>query len=58
MTILARRVATKSAKIQMKEFKRWGVMANWNDVYMTYNLGYISDQLNLFSDLYEMVMRQ
>ena len=55
--VLARAVATESIDRQKQSFRRWGVMANWNNIYKTMDKKYISAQLQLFYQLYEKVIR-
>ncbi|RWS25478.1 isoleucine--tRNA ligase-like protein [Leptotrombidium deliense] len=45
--------ANKTIKKQMKTFKRWGLMADWNNPYFTYDKSYVSKQIEAFGDLYE-----
>ncbi|XP_045588344.2 isoleucine--tRNA ligase, mitochondrial isoform X1 [Procambarus clarkii] len=49
----ARRFAEEAVKIQRSAFERWGILANWDNVYRTYDPEYVSKQLYLFASLYE-----
>ncbi|XP_042224774.1 isoleucine--tRNA ligase, mitochondrial-like isoform X2 [Homarus americanus] len=49
----AKKFAEEAINIQRSAFERWGVLANWNNVYCTFNPEYISRQLQLFAQLYE-----
>lgn len=51
----ARDFATKTIKDQKREFESWGITANWNNtenMYRTYDAAYVTNQLNLFRQLY------
>lgn len=49
----ARTFAKETIDVQQAAFQRWGVLANWNKVYRTFDPGYVTKQLLLFVDLYE-----
>uniref|UniRef100_A0A7C4UF22 Isoleucine--tRNA ligase n=1 Tax=candidate division WOR-3 bacterium TaxID=2052148 RepID=A0A7C4UF22_UNCW3 len=46
-----REFASKWVKIQMEEFKRLGVFADWDNPYLTMNPSYESKELELFADI-------
>ncbi|XP_042858858.1 isoleucine--tRNA ligase, mitochondrial-like [Penaeus japonicus] len=50
---MAKKFAEEALDIQRETFKRWGVMANWSNIYRTFDPSYISKELLLFADLYE-----
>ncbi|XP_074651245.1 isoleucine--tRNA ligase, mitochondrial-like [Tubulanus polymorphus] len=45
--------ASKAIDKQKKVFKRWGIMADWDKCYYTYDKEYESKQIELFYELYE-----
>ncbi|CAG7719825.1 unnamed protein product [Allacma fusca] len=49
----AREVANESVNKQMNSFRRWGVMADWNNCYKTFDKKYIQMQLQSFYQLYK-----
>lgn len=50
----ARKFAREAIKIQMEAFKRWGVMADWdNQCYYTFDPEYEVKQLEVFYQMYE-----
>jgi isoleucyl-tRNA synthetase len=50
----AKKFAEKAIKKQMSSFKRWGVMADWqNDCYYTFNKDYEVEQLETFFQMYD-----
>ncbi|CAD5118933.1 DgyrCDS7608 [Dimorphilus gyrociliatus] len=50
----AEKFAGKTIERQKAAFKRWGVMADWNnECYFTFDKEYEAKQLDLFYDLYE-----
>ncbi|XP_077977648.1 isoleucine--tRNA ligase, mitochondrial-like [Glandiceps talaboti] len=49
----ARKFAEKTIKTQMKAFKRWGVMADWNNCYYTFDKEFEVSQLQVFYDMYD-----
>ncbi|EDV24362.1 uncharacterized protein TRIADDRAFT_26821 [Trichoplax adhaerens] len=49
----AKAFAEATIEEQMKSFKRWGVMANWNDVYKTTDKDYEANQLQVFYEMYK-----
>ncbi|XP_053631589.1 isoleucine--tRNA ligase, mitochondrial isoform X2 [Cherax quadricarinatus] len=49
----ARKFAEEAVKIQQAEFERWGLLANWDNVYHTFDAEYVNKQLHLFAHLYE-----
>lgn len=52
----AKEIAFSMSQIQMKAFKQWGVIGDWNSqCYYTYDIKYIVNQLLMFWKLYEKV---
>jgi isoleucyl-tRNA synthetase len=52
----ARKFAREAIEIQMEAFKRWGVMADWNNqCYYTFDPEYEVKQLEVFYQMYEKV---
>ncbi|KAL3874272.1 hypothetical protein ACJMK2_037312, partial [Sinanodonta woodiana] len=49
----ARLYAEKAIKIQRDAFKRWGVMADWENAYKTMDAKYEAHQLTVFYDMYK-----
>ncbi|XP_068212857.1 isoleucine--tRNA ligase, mitochondrial [Palaemon carinicauda] len=49
---VAKSFAEEAIQIQKLAFERWGVMADWNNVYRTNDSEYVYKQLHLFADLY------
>ncbi|XP_066952788.1 isoleucine--tRNA ligase, mitochondrial isoform X1 [Macrobrachium rosenbergii] len=49
----AKSFAEAAILTQKLAFERWGVMADWNNVYRTFDPEYVYKQLHLFADLYE-----
>jgi len=48
--------AQKAAAKQLSAFRRWGVMADWqNGCYYSYNKQYEANQLEIFYQMYEKV---
>ncbi|CAF1220323.1 unnamed protein product [Adineta steineri] len=50
---LARQFATEELEKQKNEFHSWGILADWNNCYRTFNKEYIIDQIKLFWKLYQ-----
>ena len=55
MYISARKFAENAIQEQMKGFKRWGVMADWNSCYQTFDPKYEAKELDVFFSMYEKV---
>ena len=54
--ISARRFAEKAITRQMNAFRRWGVMADWdNGCYYTFDKDYEAAQLRVFLQMYQRV---
>lgn len=51
--INARKFAEETLEVQRSVFQRWGLMADWGNIYRTVDPHYITHQLHLFTDLYE-----
>ncbi|KAK2161356.1 hypothetical protein LSH36_118g05020 [Paralvinella palmiformis] len=49
----ARKFAEKTIQKQKSAFQRWGVFADWNNCYYTFNKSYVMKQLDVFLQLYE-----
>ena len=49
----ARKYAAKFVDIQKNQFKRLGVMGEWDNPYLTMNPNYEADTIRVFGDLYE-----
>ncbi|KAH8269968.1 hypothetical protein KR018_001134 [Drosophila ironensis] len=51
----SRSFALATIKSQKEEFSSWGVLANWlkDDIYMTFQVDFIENQLKMFHKLYE-----
>uniref|UniRef100_A0A0P4W8B8 isoleucine--tRNA ligase n=1 Tax=Scylla olivacea TaxID=85551 RepID=A0A0P4W8B8_SCYOL len=49
----AQRFAKEALEIQRSVFRRWGLLADWSEVYRTLDPQYVTRQLHLFIDLYE-----
>ncbi|XP_784868.3 isoleucine--tRNA ligase, mitochondrial [Strongylocentrotus purpuratus] len=49
----ARKFALKAIESQMTAFKRWGIMADWDNCYYTFDKEYEASQLQLFHDMYQ-----
>ena len=56
LTILARKFAEKTISMQKKAFKSWGVMADWNNCYFTFDKEFEAKQLEVFFQMYEKVL--
>ncbi|CAF1312662.1 unnamed protein product [Rotaria sordida] len=50
---LARQFATEALEKQKTEFQSWGILADWNNCYRTFDKDYIIDQIRLFWRLYQ-----
>ncbi|VDO94599.1 unnamed protein product [Soboliphyme baturini] len=48
----ARKYAESAMHSQMKEFKRWGVLANWKSPYCTFDREYEAREIELFRHLF------
>ena len=54
--ILAKSFAQDTIQVQLSAFRRWGVMADWNEqCYYTFEKNYVAQQLRLFYELYNKV---
>lgn len=53
--ISARQFAEKAIHKQMNAFKRWGIMADWNKAYYTFDKEFEVAQLETFYQMYEKV---
>uniref|UniRef100_A0A224Z2W8 isoleucine--tRNA ligase n=1 Tax=Rhipicephalus zambeziensis TaxID=60191 RepID=A0A224Z2W8_9ACAR len=49
----ARSFASATIQKQMNSFKHWGVMADWTKPYRTFDVNYVTKQIEAFYDLYE-----
>ncbi|XP_037272237.2 isoleucyl-tRNA synthetase, mitochondrial [Rhipicephalus microplus] len=49
----ARSFAAATIQKQMNSFRHWGVMADWTKPYKTYDVNYVTKQIEAFYDLYE-----
>ncbi|WAR19496.1 SYIM-like protein [Mya arenaria] len=49
----AQKFAESAIEVQMEGFKRWGVMADWDKPYFTFNPQYEAAQIDIFSRLHE-----
>ncbi|XP_013776931.1 isoleucine--tRNA ligase, mitochondrial-like [Limulus polyphemus] len=49
----AREYARHALETQRHSFKRWGLLADWNNFYTTYSPTYVANQLQFFYSLYE-----
>ena len=38
---------------QMKDFKRWGILGDWNNIYTTMKPEYEASQLEIFLEMYK-----
>lgn len=45
--------ASKTMELQRNAFKRWGILADWNNPYITMNRDYEAVQLRVFYDMYK-----
>lgn len=43
---------------QRDEFKQWGVMADWDNPYITSDASFVQNELDVFQKLYDMVSEQ
>ena len=48
---LAKEYAEQAIQSQMKEFKRWGIMGDWDKPYLTMNPTFEAQQLRIFLDM-------
>lgn len=53
LILIARKFAEETLDVQRSVFKRWGLLADWGNIYRTLDPRYVTRQLNLFADLYE-----
>lgn len=51
----ARLFAENAIQSQMESFKRWGVMADWDGHYCTFDPQYEAKQLDVFLQMHEKV---
>jgi isoleucyl-tRNA synthetase len=51
----ARKFAEKAIKQQMSSFKRWGLMADWENPYTTLDKQYEANQIGVFYEMYKKV---
>ncbi|KAL4238912.1 Isoleucine--tRNA ligase [Mactra antiquata] len=49
----AQKFAGKAIQSQMESFKDWGIMADWNDIYCTFDAKYETKQLDVFLHMFE-----
>lgn len=54
---LARSFAKAAIEKQRSAFIRWGIMADWNNCYYTFDGKYEAKQLRIFYQMYEKVMK-
>lgn len=47
----ARKTAQKAAAVQKKEFQEFAIMADWDNVYMTFDRDYEIRQLRVFGEM-------
>lgn len=52
---LAREFAERAISRQRASFQRWGVMADWENCYYTFDGKYEAVQLNVFQDMHSKV---
>lgn len=50
---IARDFALQTVESQKAAFKTWGIMADWDQSYLTLSKGYVQDQLKQFFKMYE-----
>lgn len=50
---VARNFALETVENQKAVFKSWGVMADWDNSYLTLNKDYVKNQLRQFFKMYE-----
>lgn len=53
---LAKAFAEKAIEKQKASFIRWGVMADWEHCYYTFNKNYEAKQLDVFGKMHEKVL--
>lgn len=53
LILIARKFAEETLDVQRSVFQRWGLMADWRNIYRTLDPHYITHQLHLFADLFE-----
>ena len=53
--ITAFKFARKTIEKQKAAFIKWGIMADWNNCYFTYNKHFEANQLEVFFNMYEKV---
>ena len=49
----SRSLAAECIETQKSGFKRWGIRANWEDPYFTYDIDYVSNEMQLFWKLFQ-----
>ncbi|KAJ9059834.1 isoleucine-tRNA ligase [Entomophthora muscae] len=47
---VARETALKAIEEQKEDLKKWGIMADWNDIYRTLDSEYVASQLEVFKE--------
>lgn len=52
----ARQFATEALEKQKKDFQSWGILADWNNCYRTFDKEFIMDEIRLFWNLYKKVI--
>lgn len=55
--VLARSFAKAAIEKQRLAFIRWGIMADWNNCYYTFDGSYEAKQLRIFYQMYDKVMK-
>ena len=55
MVFIADRFSRETLQMQREEFKQWGVMADWDNPYVTSDAKFVQNELNVFQKLYEKV---
>lgn len=57
LLILARSFAKAAVEKQKLAFIRWGIMADWNNCYYTFDGRYEARQLRIFYQMYDKVIK-
>ena len=57
LLILARSFAKAAIEKQKLSFIRWGIMADWNNCYYTFDGRYEAKQLRIFYQMYDKVIK-